>query len=576
MKKIYAYLSLILLTTVWACDEKDNMEPVGNWEITSAVITGPSDNANVVLDENSPTAVTRFEWQAAATSNQFIVKYTVALVPKGSTNYDQPIALWTPGNAGRELFVLPNAKQIDYALWAACYPAGADVELDWVVISKAIEKTAVATQRIKIKRFETEYMPTTLFLTGQAAEQGADLAKAVQLRARKNAEGDATNVFEVYTHLNAGTTFFFRDEKSEQSRQYGGENGVLTCGEPIEAPTTGEYKVVVDLDNNSYSLTKIDRWSLVGDAVEGGWGGDVPLVYIGNGVWQKEVMFLQSAGWIFRANGDWGYQMKRVKGTATADNKGGQVIIQSDAEAAGIAFEDMPGTTGPHIVKLDLSVTGPSYTLTKVAVPNSAIIGKAADINANAVNGSFSIEGDAPTELYLLEDGEMIIKFTKDGDVFKSAKYVALQAAKTYSLNSKADGSGEMFGGDDDGNIAVDHDQAYQINVDFEGGELSWKHYNIKLFHWDEDGGGWDARQELLMTYTHPYKYEVTGTLSAGFHSKFISPWDVQFGSAATALTGTMTNGGPNFKGITSGGSYKATIEITDDYTSADYSFVKQ
>ena len=98
----------------------------------------------------------------------------------------------------------------------------------------------------------------------------------------------------------------------------------------------------------------------------------------------------------------------------------------------------------------------------------------------------------------------------------------------------------------------------------------------MKLFHWDEVGGGWDARQELLMTYIHPYKYEVTGTLSAGYHSKFNSPWDVQFGTDATALSGTMTNGGPNYAGIIQNGAYKATIVVSDDYGTAQYTFVKQ
>jgi hypothetical protein len=68
----------------------------------------------------------------------------------------------------------------------------------------------------------------------------------------------------------------------------------------------------------------------------------------------------------------------------------------------------------------------------------------------------------------------------------------------------------------------------------------------------------------------------VSGSLSAGFHSKFISPWDIQFGTDATALTGTMTNGGNNYKGIVQNGTYNATIITTDDYSTADYTFVKQ
>ncbi len=78
------------------------------------------------------------------------------------------------------------------------------------------------------------------------------------------------------------------------------------------------------------------------------------------------------------------------------------------------------------------------------------------------------------------------------------------------------------------------------------------------------------------MTYIHPYKFEVTATLNGGFHSKFNSPWEVQFGTDAKALSGTMTNGGDNFTGITQNGTYKATIVVSPDYQTAEYSFVKQ
>jgi starch-binding outer membrane protein SusE/F len=575
MKKIYTFLALVALTAAWSCDEKDNMDPVGNWDLTTPVVSLPANNVHVVLDENNPSAVTRFEWAPSTASNRFVVQYEVVLVEEGATDFSNPILSLTPSNNAREVFVAPTAEQIDYALSAACYPAGSDVALQWAVIAKAIEKQQVTTQNITFKRFANERMPSTLFLTGEATEGGTDLSKAVALRAQKNADGDQTGIFDAFTHLTSGGTYFFRDQAIENSRKFGGNAGQLSCGTMITAPETGEYWVRVNLNDNTYQLTKIDRWSLVGDGVPGGWGGDVPLTYVGDGVWEQEVPFSPS-GWIFRANGDWGYLFKRVKGTATANNKGGQVVMESQAGVEGKEFEDMPGTTGLHKVTLDLSADGYTYTLTKVVVPVSTIIGKAADIQANAVSGAFTIEGTIPSELYLLEDGNMIAQFTKDGNVFKSDKFLALQASKSYSLNSAADGSGTTFDGDEDGVITVDHDQAYQINVDFSTHELSWKHWNLKLFHWDEVGGGWDQRQELLMTYVHPYKFEVTGNLFAGFHSKFISPWDVQFGTATTGLTGTMTNGGPNYAGINANGTYKATIVVSNDFSTGQYTFVKQ
>jgi hypothetical protein len=578
MKKIYAYL--LLLTIAWACSEKDNMDPVGNWEMSNPVQTAPAANATVTLDENEPDGLTRFEWQPSITSNQFIVQYSVVLVPAGSTDYDHPVMAVTPANAGKDTWVSPTAAQIDYALWAACYAAGSEVKLQWVVIGKAIEKKAIASRDITFKRFETEYVPSTLFLTGDATEAGSDVTKAIPFRSLQDADGNPTGVFELYTHLNKGASFFFRDQADAHSRKMGGADGKLTCGADITATDSAEYQITVDVKNNTYALLKIDRWSLVGDAVEGGWGGDVPLAYVGNSVWEKEVMFYQpyaGAGFVLRANGDWGYLMKRIKGTGTANDKGGKLIMESEGNATGVDFEDIPGTTGLHKVTVSLTAAGYTYTLSKVQVIVETILGKTANMTADAVSGNFPITStDIPTTLYLLEDGQNILAFTKTGNLFESKKFVALQASKTYTLNSAADGSGTAYDGDDDGIITVDHDQAYQITVDFDAKLLSWKHYNMKLFHWDEKGGGWDQRQELLMTYTHPYIYDVTGDLTAGYASKFNSPWDVQFGTASTALSGTMANGGPNYFGIASTGTYKAHIVVTDDYSSADYSFVKQ
>lgn len=582
MKKKNIWLfALIAMVIAGACEEKDNMDPVGNWEITAPVPSTPSADATVTLDESEPSGAINFEWQPATTTNRFGVAYTFLLVPAGSDDYDNPLMRLTPGNAGRERFVAPTAEDIDYALWAACYPAGSTVDLQWVVVATAIDKESLASQDVSVKRFETEYMPSTLFIYGSGTEAGDDASNAIAMRSLPDPEGAPSGVFEVYTSLTAGGTYFFRDQANLQSRQYGGSEGQLVgCGQAITAPETGQYRITVDLDANTYELLKIDKWSMVGDAVEGGWGGDVPLEYKGDGVWQSNIELYQpyeTAAFIFRANGDWGYLLKRIAGTATADNKGGQLVMESEGNATGVAFEDIPGALGLHTVTLDLNAEG-GYTYSLVEVeqegPVQAIIGQTNNPGGDAVSGSFDIaEMNAPAAVYLLSEGTVIAEFTGSGNVFSSESYLALQADKTYTLNTASDGSGDEIVA---GNISVARDQAYRVTVDFEAGKLTWKYFNIKLFHWDEVGGGWDARQELLMTYIHPYKFEVTGTLNAGFHSKFISPWDVQFGTDATALTGTMTNGGPNYTGISQNGTYKATIEVSDDYTTADYAFVKQ
>jgi starch-binding outer membrane protein SusE/F len=583
MKKIVMYMFLLAgFAITWSCREDDNMEPVGNWQLSEPLLSAPASGASLVLNEELPNTAVNFEWQPAVASNRFLVAYRVVLVPAESNDYADPVLELVPGNNGKDLAVAATAEQIDHALWAKCYPANAVANLKWVVIAKAIEKEAVASAPVQIKRFATERTPSTLYISGEGTEAGANAANATIMRARKNAENQQTGIFDVYISLNEGKTYHFRDQANARSKIFGGANGTLAgCGAAIVVPESGVYRVTVNLNDNTYALWKVERWSLVGDAVQGGWGGDVPLAYKGNGVWESKIEFLSpNAGWIFRANGNWGYIIKRVKGTVSPGGLSGKVFMESEAGAAGVQVEDLRiEESGIHAVTLDLRAD--AYTFAIVPEPvdpsaNQAVIGKSNNPTADAVSGNFVFGTyDASAELYLVSNGQMVEQFTKDGMTFTS-KYLALEKNKQYIINSKNDGSGTTYNNVGDGKIAVDHDQAYTLTVNFETGKLQWKHYNMKLFHWNE-AGGWDQRKEYVMTYVHPYKFEVAGVaLTAGHDSKFNSPWDVQFGTASTALTGTMTNGGPNYKGITQSGSYNASIVVSDDFSAAEYTFVKQ
>lgn len=574
MKRINRWTFVIVMAMIgWACEEKENMDPVGQWELHAPTASLPADNVTVALDAIKPDSSMRFEWTPATASNRFGISHTFMLIPEGSDDFDHPIL----EIASEEGFVALTAAEIDYALWAACYPAGTTADLQWAVVARAIEKEAVATQNISIKRFNDEYMPQTLFVYGSGTEAGEAVANATPMRPIPDADGNPSGVFEAYTTLTAGGTFTFRDKATLESRPYGGADGVLeACSAEIAAPETGQYRVTVDLNDNTYELLRIDRWSLVGDAVEGGWGGDVPLAYKGNGVWGGEVEFLSQSGFVFRANGDWGYLLKLIKGTLAANNKSGELFMESQASGSGIAVEDIPGALGLHTVTLTLAADGYRYSLVEVEQepPAKTVIGETDNPDTDAVAGFVDMADYAtPDALFLLSNDGVLAEFTKEGDVFNSGKYIALEAGKNYTLNTASDGSGaEII----DGGVSVARDQAYTLKIDFANGKLSWKYYNMKLFHWDEVGGGWDARSEFPMTYVHPYTFEVTADLQAGFDSKFNSPWDIQFGTNNTALTGTMQNGGPNFKGIVANGKYKATIVVSDDYSTAEYSFVKQ
>ena len=580
MKKInLLFCTLLALIALVSCEE-ENLDPIGEWELSAPAIL--SGETNLVLDEETPSEVFSFSWDPAVSSERYQVRYAVVLDTVGSTDYSTPVLRKTSGNGGKDTSISFTASEIDLALSYAGFQVAVASELEMAVIATSIDKQTNDIQTVSITRFVNGSLPEQLYLSGAATEAGTDLSQGIPMRTLKDGDGNTTFNFEVYTHLDSEGGFKLYSKTELPANVYGGENGkIIINGPAITAPEAGEYRISVNLNEKTYQLLKIDRFSFVGEGIPNGWGGDEPLDYAGNGVWQKE-LFLQvpesgQGGFLFRANGDWAYLFKRIQGTTN------EVYMESQAEAGGVAIEDITfNESGNYLVTLDLS---------KVPYTYSLVVSE---------NETSEPPSSTPEALYLLADGVSVATFTKDGNKFTSGAYLPLREPVSYQLNSAADGSGtayklsgsigESSNPDGDavfanldlteraGDITVARDQAYKLDFDFATGKATWKYYNIKLFHWDEPGGGWDARNEFLMTYVHPHKFTTTQELKAGYHMKFNSPWEVQFGADdAAAMSGTMTNnGGANFTNITASGTYTVNIETTGDYATGTYEFVKQ
>jgi len=582
MKTLFKNLLFLLSasTALVACVTEDNLQPEGQWELTSPSIILPSNNL-VILDETTPSDIITFSWEAATSSADFIVTYKVVVDTLGSTNFDTPILELTPSNNGKELSTSTTYESIDAALSFAGYPANNDVELTWAVVANSINKTSQDVSNISIKRFETELIPNRLFLSGTATENNGNLSDAILLRRLNDSEGNPSNIHEAYTSLKAGGTFKFYSEQSLPALIYGGsaDGQIIKSGDPIPVAQDGQYRIKIDLDNNTYTLLKIERWNMKGSPIIGGWGSDEPLEYIGGGVWQASIQLVNTGGFLFRADVDggdyWAYLLKRIVGTANT------LIMESDAGAQGVNFEDIPSEQlGTKLVTLDLSANAYTYTI------------------ENDPNAAEPIT--TPNTLYVFNNNTLVGELTKDGDIFRSDNYIALQSGDQVTFNTASDGSGDSFTASEnigattepDGiNVSespnllagsavinVERDQAYKFTIDFANAKLQWNYYNIFLFHWDEINQKWEERNEFLMTYQHPYKYSTTVGLSGNFDMKFISPWDNDFGSESpTELSGTITNrGGSNIRNITTDGNYQVNIEINPDFSAGTYEFIQQ
>jgi hypothetical protein len=578
MKFINKKLAIICLSffALFSCGEEDNLQPEGQWTLSNPLIISPEPDENIVLNEQTPNDIISFSWEASVSSAGYGVTYTVVVDTLGTTDFSQPIISVEASNVGEDTSASISFQAMDQALSFAGYPANESANLTWAVIASSLSKTAIDSQEISMQRFESEILPERLFLSGTAAENNDNLSEAIPLKRLNDSQGQPSNIYEVYTSLTGGNTLKFYSETSLPALQYGGANGTLIKnGNPINIDEDGQYRITVNLDDNTYDFLKIDYWSVVGSPINGGWGGDEPLTYQGGGIWSSSIELVDIGGFVFRANGDWSYLLKRVTGTPNT------LIMESQAASQGVSFEDIPSDQlGMYIFTIDLSANGYYYTIE----PDDTIVTPI----------------ETPDNLFLFLNDNLVEELTKNGDVFYNTAYLAIQSGDQLTLNSASDGSGDSYfistnigatGSPDSplvsedseliegtGVIQVERDQAYAFQIDFANSNFKWEYYNIFLFHWDEINQQWDNRNEYLMTYVHPYSFNTTEPLSANFDMKFFSPWDNDFGSdSPSALTGTMTNGGgSNFRNITSSGNYNVTITVANDYSAGTYEFVEQ
>lgn len=571
-KNLFKVLFISILSFIFnSCETEENLQPEGEWELSQPSILAPTADLSIVLDQDTPSESVTFSWEPAISSEGYAVTYEVLMAPAGTTDFSASFFTSESSNNGTNTSLSISYEALDQALAFSGFPANEEAQVTFAIRANSLSKSSLSTSNVTIMRFENEGLPQSLYISGTATENNDDLSQAIALKRLTNSDGGLSNTYEIYTSLIAGESYKFYSERSLPALEFGGSDGnIVSFGDAIVANDSGQYRIKVNLDNNTYELLQINFWSMIGTPINGGWGGDEPLDYQGSGVWKASINLLETGGFAFRANGDWGYLLKRIVGTPNI------LVLESDAGNQSFNVEDIPNNqTGLYVVTLDLSAENYNYSF---------------EIDDTVVEPI-----TAPAQLFLFENGTMIEEFSLSGDTFSSDRFIAMQASNTYALNSALDGSGTSYSVSGlladsaipDGDLVSDAitlvensnsfslltDRALRFNIDFSAPTLTWTYYNIKLFHWQV----WEEREEIPMTYSHPNTFTVTSDLTSGSDSKFISPWDFDFGSDDPAsLTGNLINGGgANMLNIETDGSYTATIILNDDYQTGTYEFAQ-
>ncbi len=561
-------MALLIGLVTWSCEEESNLEPEGNWELSAPTLTQPNSDNKIILDENTPFSNVEFKWDAAKSSAGYGVYYDVLIDSLNAEDPNHPILSLPANNGGKSNDVTITVSELNQALYMAGYKPGEDIQVQWSVKASCLSKTVLNTAPLTVVRYDDDH----LYLCGSATETGNNISNAIWMKRLKNAQGDKLNLYESYTQLKANEDFMVYNGRSENAIAYGlnDEGELVRGGQAIRVDSEGIYRISIDFDAMSISFFKIDRLALIGDALTGAWESDEALNYKGMGVWQADINFVKTGSYIIRANNDWQGLIKEV------DASNHEVILEDFGTAYGYTFDNFQQEEAGYYT-VTLTMTANKYTLDLEKAPEQRI--------------------------YIITNNTDVYEMTMIGDgLFATTSYIALQTSDQILINTQDDGNGISYSilgameqGDADkveGTISLEEsnlffspaiDQAYGFVVDIKTGELKWHYYNLKLFHWDNDAeGGWDAKSETKLSYTHPYTFSSTADLQANFESKIFSPWEIQFGAGSsdnsTALTGTVTNdsGASNLSNITTSGSYNITLTVAPDFSTANYTFTAQ
>ena len=272
--KLTIISSLILLT--WAACSNDG--EVRDFGVTAvSKLYEPSNNKTIVL-QSSTSAILYFEWEPGKAEDSGNVLYEVAF-DKADGDFSNPIAIVTSDNNGGQPHATLTHKQLNRIAALAGIESAMQGTIKWTVFSsKGINPVKAEEERMltltRLPGFAD--IPGSLYITGEATEGGADLAKALIMK--KVADGE----FEIYTRLTEGKTFKFVSANTGTPTEYSLSGEKIVEGGTTTSTKTGIYKYYLDFNIGSFSTKEVYKvnWYL-------NWSQKkIELPYKGFGVWE--------------------------------------------------------------------------------------------------------------------------------------------------------------------------------------------------------------------------------------------------------------------------------------------------
>jgi hypothetical protein len=229
-------------------------------------------------------------------------------------------------------------------------------------------------------------VPANLYIVGDATAGGWN--NPVPVPSQQFTKVDAYT-FSIQLPLTAGKSYLFLPVNCDWSHKYGGAtDGVSSAGTLLKdgavpgsntpAPTTtGLYKIVVNFQTNTYTVTPVTvpaNLYIVGDATAGGWNNPVPVpsqqfTKIDNYSFGIVVNLTGGKSYLFLpVNGDWSH-----KYGGSTDGTSSSGVLLADGAVPG-SNTPAPASSGLYSIVVNFATN--SYTVTPVP-SNLYIVGDA-------------------------------------------------------------------------------------------------------------------------------------------------------------------------------------------------------
>lgn len=308
-----------------------------------------SANTLVLTEEKAADKALTLSWDAADYGYNAAVAYTIEIDTAGD-NFQSAPATVSMGSSLEKSF---KVEELNTLLTKLKYTPEEAHDIDvriMATISDLVEPVYSNTETISVMTYSTFVEPGYVFVPGDY--QGWNPGTAPALISVED-----NGVYEgIISFNNANSLEFKITADRNWDLNYGGEGdngGTLEQNGPnLTVPTKDSYKIMVDLNNMTWSSAKYS-WGVIGNATPEGWDADTNMIYDNEeGVWKLTTQL--TVGEIkFRLNDDWA--------TNYGDDGGDKVLEQGGANIA-------VAEAGNYEIVLDLENEDESvtYTITKL------------------------------------------------------------------------------------------------------------------------------------------------------------------------------------------------------------------